>query len=377
MKRIVALCAVSVSVGLVASACGSDDSARKAPFAAAGADPGGSPGDQAGGSTAQGGRGGIGGTASAGAGAETGGAGGTLDAEPGAGAGGAVGGDAGEPSVGGASGGEANGGEGGGGSVSPIGNVVYATFGTKLVWLEPETGQLHEVGDMRSAQGDVTYAEVVLAYGDVPGEARIVTPRYEATANQPSPQLGKLDLCTGVVSELATLTLTVGTLTALEGLAMHPNGTWYVSTGTFPPGPTQYLTNKLGSLSLGTGAITSLAGTVDTLQNDMDSMVFVGTTLYGIDVATGTSQLELVTADLTTGLVSSIATPTYAGSTAVPLRLAYDATRSKAYAWRSSDRNLLEMSLANGTVTAVGETHPANVYPGEVVQGFVVAPACP
>jgi hypothetical protein len=35
------------------------------------------------------------------------------------------------------------------------------------------------------------------------------------------------------------------------------------------------------------------------------------------------------------------------------------------------------MSLVDGTVTAVGETHAANVYPGEVTQGFTSAPVCP
>lgn len=106
-------------------------------------------------------------------------------------------------------------------------------------------------------------------------------------------------------------------------------------------------------------------------------MAFVDDTLYGIDVNTPAAQLDLVTANLTTGAVSSVATPPSASSTAVPLRFAYDASRSTAYSWRQSDRNLLAMSLVNGTVTAIGETHPASVYPGEVTQGFTVAPVCP
>lgn len=35
------------------------------------------------------------------------------------------------------------------------------------------------------------------------------------------------------------------------------------------------------------------------------------------------------------------------------------------------------MSLANGTVTAIGETHASTIYPGEPVQGLMVAPVCP
>jgi hypothetical protein len=106
-------------------------------------------------------------------------------------------------------------------------------------------------------------------------------------------------------------------------------------------------------------------------------MVFVGSTLYGIDVATNNSNHELVTANLTTGAVTSVGIVNASGTTAVPLRIAYDDMRGLAYAWRESDRNLLTMSLVNGTVTAVGQTHAAGVYPGLVTQGFTVAPVCP
>jgi hypothetical protein len=304
--------------------------------------------------------------------------GGREDVELG-GAAGAAAGNAGEPAIGGAAGfgGEAGesgeGGAGGSGGEAPTGNVLFASFGTKLVWLEPETGKLHEVGNMRSAQGDVTYSEVLFAYGGVPGEAWIVTPRYDSTANLPPPELGKLDLCTGVVSELTALTRVSAAPKVVEGLARHPNGTWYAATGP----STQFISNKLGTLNVATRVVTDLAGTIDTIQNDMDSMVFVGTTLYGIDVATDNSRLDLVTANLTTGNVTIVASPTFTSGAAVPLRLAYDETRGRAYSWRTSDRNLLELSLVTGAATAIGETHASNVYPGETVQGLTVAPVCP
>lgn len=375
MNRVIGLCALGLAAAFLSQACGSDDGTKKVPRLT----PDGQGGDGAAGEPASGGKApSQGGVSGGGEPAGSGGAGGADTGEHSAGAGGVpVPSDAG---AGGASGsgfgGESFAGAGGsGGGIT--GNVVFATFGTKLVWLEPETAKLHEVGDMRSAQGNVTYAEVVLAYGNVPGEAWIVTPRYDATANQPPPELGKLNLCTGVVSELSTLTRVGTAPTALEGLAMHPNGTWYVSTGTNAAGPNQYLTNKLGTLNVTTRVITDLAGTITTLTDDLDSMAFVGDVLYGIDVNTTGSQLHLVTANLATGAVNHVATPTSTGATAVPLRLAYDDTRSTAYSWRQSDRNLLAMNLVNGTVTAIGETHPAVVYPGDTVQGFTVAPVCP
>lgn len=380
MNKVVVACAFCVSAALLAPACGSDDGTKANPNELP---PGGQGGQGSAGAPIQGGTAptasGSGGSAGSGlTPGGAGGAGGTKVTDVG-GAGGEVPtGSAGDPAFGGGglggSGGEtgASGSAGSGGD-GPTGNVVFASFGTKLVWLEPETGKLHEVGDMRSPQGDVTYSEVLLAYGGVPGEAWIITPRYDATANRPPPELGKLDLCTGVVSGLGALTRVSAAPKAVEGLAMHPNGTWYVATGT----SAQTLSNRLGTLNGATRSITDLAGTIDTLQDDIDSMVFVGNTLYGIDVATDSSRLELVTANLTTGAVAIVASPTFGGSTAVPLRLAYDETRSKAYSWRSSDRHLLEMSLTTGAVTAIGETHPVTVYPGETVQGLVSAPACP
>jgi hypothetical protein len=365
------------AVGLV-QACGSDDGAKKAPRTT---QPGGEGGDGSAGEQMMGGgapgSGAVAGSApvlgggvagemelgGAGAGGASGGAGSGSGGEGGSGA---EGGSGGEGGLGGAGGGE-----------GPTGNVVYATFGAKLVWLEPETAALHEVGDMRSAEGDATYSEVVFTYAKVPGEAWIVTPRYDATANQPPPALGKLDLCTGIVSDLVTVTRVGTAPKSLEGLALHPDGTMYVSTGAYPPGAKQYISDKLGTLDLTTRIVTDLPGKVDTVQDDMDSMVFVGTTLYGIDVATANARLDLVTANLTTGAVTQVATPLSASASAVPLRIAYDDTRGKAYAWRESDSNLLEMSLSDGTVTPLGQTHASNLYPGQVVQGFAVAPVCP
>lgn len=373
MKRALFGCALCVSAALVASACGSDDGSKSNPNKLPPSN-GGESGQGAAGEPNNTGNRPSGG--SAGSSTAPGGAGGTPEEVQGGAGGETPAGNAGEPGSGGAAG---EGGVGGAGSVGgaggegPTGNVLFASFGTKLVWIEPENGKLHEVGDMRTADGNTTYSEVVFAYGGVPGEAWVVTPRYQAATNSPPPQLGKLNLCTGVVSDLQTLTRASAAPKSVEGLALHPNGTWYISTGI----GAQYVTNKLGTVNVATRVITDLAGTVDTVQDDMDSMVFVGTTLYGIDVATGNSRLDLVTANLATGAVTVVASPTSASAAVVPLRIAYDDSRSKVYAWRPSDRNLLELSLTTGVATPLGETHASNVYPGEPSQGFTVAPICP
>jgi hypothetical protein len=58
----------------------------------------------------------------------------------------------------------------------------------------------------------------------------------------------------------------------------------------------------------------------------------------------------------------------------VPLRVAYDGSRDKAYTWRASDRNLLEINLATGAVTAIGETHAADTYAAQPCRAFFSAP---
>lgn len=366
MKGFVVLGAVGLTAVLLAPACGSDDSAKKVRERTA---QGGEGGDGAAGEPTSGG-------SPAGSSGDTGdsGSGGVPANAGGAEAGGVSSGGAPQGSAGEAAAGSAGEGGGGGGSGGVTGNVVYASFGTKLVWIEPETGKLHEVGDMRNTQGTATYTEVLFGYGGVPGQAQIITPRYAVTG---TPQLGKLDLCTGIISDLVTVTRTGNAPTVIESLARHPNGTWYVSTGAFPAGPQQSQSNRMGTIDVTTSVVTDLSGTINTLQDDIDSSAFVGTTLYAIDVATNTSQLELVTINLMTGVATSIATPSFGTGTATPLRMAYDESRGKAYAWRPSDRNLLELSLINGTVTPIGETHPADVYPGAVSQAMMVAPVCP
>jgi hypothetical protein len=64
---------------------------------------------------------------------------------------------------------------------------------------------------------------------------------------------------------------------------------------------------------------------------------------------------------------------------AVPFRIAYDASRDKTFAWRLSDRNLVEFNLTTGAATAIGETHPSTSHRNQSVRAFFSAPAarCP
>lgn len=81
---------------------------------------------------------------------------------------------------------------------------------------------------------------------------------------------------------------------------------------------------------------------------------------------------------LTTGAATPVAVASGAGNTA-PHRVVYDSGREKAYGWRFSDHQLLEVNLTTALGTAIGETHPLGTYANAALRGFMSAPAsaCP
>lgn len=263
-----------------------------------------------------------------------------------------------------------------GNDAGPARNVVYASFAGMLVRIDPDTAELTEVGLVRNAANtQQTYSELVLTWSGNGDSALMVTSYYQ------TPTLATLDLCTGLATLGPALSRPSTTNQVFEGLAIRTDGTVYVASGN-PGSVTSPISNRLGTLNLATGAVTDLsATTIDAYQDDCDMLFFRDGTLYGVDVATANNTLDLFSLSLTTGAATrSISpTPTYAGTSTVPLRIAYDESRGKAFSWRPSDRNLLAIDMTSGAATAIGQTHAASTYQiGAVDQpsrGFFVAPA--
>jgi hypothetical protein len=253
-------------------------------------------------------------------------------------------------------------------------NVIYASFGTTLVRIDPDTAALTEVGTLRNAaDAGQTYADTVMTWSGSGDSALMVTSYFVA------PTLATVDLCTGLVRLGPAFSRAASPNLVVEGLALHPNGTLYVTSGNpANPGNSPISTN-LGSVVRETGAITDIGVAVAGLQLDMDMLFVRGQTLYGVDVVTNNSRLGLFTFNLETGKDTQVVAPSYGGPTLVPLRVAYDASRDKAFAWRPSDRNLVAFDLVTGAATPIGETHAAGAYGGAPTRGFFVAPApaCP
>lgn len=253
----------------------------------------------------------------------------------------------------------------------PALNRLYASFGETLVRIDPDTLQLTEIGRLRNAANETeAYSLVAMAY-DPALEAVYLLTTYIA------PQLGTVDLCTGLVTLGPTLSRASSPNLVVEGLAVHPNGTVYVSSGN-PPNPQNApLSSHLGTLDLGSGFITDVGAAASTLQNDVDQLFFQGATLYGTDIVSDMNRLDLFTFDLGTGVSTRVVAPTYSPS--LPLRIAHDDSRGKTFAWRLADRNLLEIDLTDGEVTALGATHTSTSFGNAPSRGFFFAPepGCP
>jgi hypothetical protein len=246
---------------------------------------------------------------------------------------------------------------------------VYASFGTMLVRISPDSGELREVGRLRNAADEAqSYVDVVMSWTGTDNTAWLITSYYQ------TPTLARVDLCTGLVTLGPVLSRAASPNLTVEGLAVHPDGTVYMGSGN-PANPAlSPISTNLGTVNTTTGVITDLGTTtVTSAQNDIDGLFFRGEVLYGVDVATVNSRLDLYTFDLSTGAETDAASPSYGASTAVPLRIAHDDTRGKTFAWRPGDRNLVELDLATGAATALGETHAAATYDAAPSRGFTVA----
>jgi hypothetical protein len=253
----------------------------------------------------------------------------------------------------------------------PALNVVYASFNGTLVRIDPDTAELTEIGVLRNAANESqTYSDVVMTWSRSGDTALMITSYYQ------TPTLATADLCTGLVTVGAAVMRASPTNIIAEGLAVHSNGTVYIGGGN-PANPvTSPISNYVGTVVLGTGAVTDLGTAVNTFQDDIDMLFFDDNdALHSVDVATTNSLLEIHSINLTTGASTLVNDVAATSSAATVLRLAYDDSRDKVFGWRQSDRNLVEINVGTGATTPLGETHASSLYGNQPSRGFFIAPA--
>ncbi|MCA9601638.1 MAG: hypothetical protein KC417_06430 [Myxococcales bacterium] len=248
---------------------------------------------------------------------------------------------------------------------------LFAHFDGSLYSVNATTGALTEIG----ATGQ-TY--IVLEWDDEAGVMRVIADPYSDNGGPATPKLGTIDLCSGTVTKGTALVEDTTDVRRAEGLAKDPeSGTWWITYGTVGnTTPTQYISNRIGTVNIETGAVTYKAA-VDTLQDDGDILEFEGSTLFALDIATVNNQGNLYEVNQTTGAQT-------VGASTGPsvLRIAYHPVEQVMYAATGTpsyqNRGIGTLNTTTGVVTPIGSyisnaEHPSQQFTS---LAFARAPDC-
>jgi hypothetical protein len=248
-------------------------------------------------------------------------------------------------------------------------NALFAHINGILVRVNPETGALTEVGP--TGQG-----YIVLTWDHVAKVVRVISDPYSPVGGAAAPRLGVMNLCTGVITGATPLTVGTTAVRRAEGLAQHPDtGAFWITYGVTGTGaPQQYLTEANGTVDIATGAVT-FVGNHQTLQDDGDLLLFLGSTLQLLDIAVGSNAGSLYTVNQTTGAVTVRAN---VGPTVV--RVAQDPTRNLLFGMvgggstSSLSRGLVIVNPDTGANTPVGPRLPDATYQGQAFTSLISVP---
>lgn len=191
-----------------------------------------------------------------------------------------------------------------------------------------------------------------------------------------APRIGSIDLCTGAVDAGVRLRKADGgTLVHVESIAQAPDGGFYVSVDYDNSAST--VSERVGILDLATGLVTPLPGTVNTIEDDVDGLFFIGETLYAFDIAdpANMSQFLIVNRDAGTTTVVRSVSDNYR-------RFAYEPARGVVYAWQHFTNELATVDLATGALTTIDGGFPVGGFDAgsaAYMDGFDWAPRpiCP
>lgn len=262
---------------------------------------------------------------------------------------------AGGASGGGADAGGGGGRDGGGGGVDAAVSfgddyTLYGVIADTFVELDPETGALREVGP----------TEPDARFGWDPAARKLRLIRSPGDA----PSLGTMDPCTGVISVGPAIRRDGVHVPRAEALAWRDDAqTMYVGIENA----------TLATLDPELGTATAV-GNVDTLQDDIDAMIFAGPTLYALDLdVPDVSELSRIDPGTATATRIADVAPTLR-------RIAYDPQRALLYSFDVTSRELVTIDPANGRSTPVGPaSYAAGAYGTRTMTGFVATPRaiCP
>ena len=248
---------------------------------------------------------------------------------------------------------------------------LYGTIGSYLVEVDPDTGDASEVAMLSGPIDSVG----PLAFDPNTG---ILYTIARAGGNH-KPRLAKIDRCTGEVTVIGQITLPGSIVYFAEGLAIHSDGTIYVSmsiNGDFNPG-SDYYSETLATVDPDTAVATQLATITGTVQKEADGLEFVGETLYATDDP-GSGPTNIYTLNIGTGVA------TYKGTLSNPR---FNNVNDMAYNFTSGLFGFDPGAYTNGhprylctistpgtaTATAIGITHTAAEFGSELMRGLAWA----
>ena len=187
------------------------------------------------------------------------------------------------------------------GASTSNGNVLYGIIGTYLVTIDENTG---DAIDVATLSGDTTGLMQDIAFdwqnGVLYGLAR-------TSSTDRTPLLTTIDVCTGEVSIVGTITLTDETVYLAEGLAIDDQGTMYVSMSINGEPPSDYYSETLVTVNPADAVATlvgTISGTSSTVEDEADALECVDGTLYAVDDP-GSGPSEVFTINTSTAVATS------------------------------------------------------------------------
>ncbi len=186
---------------------------------------------------------------------------------------------------------------------------------------------------------------------------------YGVAVSTKRPKLITIDVETGEVTAIGTISLPQFYPTRVEGLAFDTSdGTLYAAGGR-----SAFASDRLLKIDTTTAQATEVARIRGTLQNEVDAMAFVGDELWATDSVAGSTVLYQI--DLETGKASAISEPFTQKLTDMTL----DPTTHHLLGTLDSKRTLVTMSLGGSRITETGPTHGETDFGGTPLTALTFA----
>jgi|GEM_PF-4977858 len=247
------------------------------------------------------------------------------------------------------------------GSLRAQSHTLYSVIGDTLVTLDLQTGDASSIGFIGGNWGEIGDLAYHPPTDQLVGIAGSVTNPFLLSFNRSTgfaTSLGAIDLVSPSLNVRLCEGLAYDDITGEMYVAVHENtssGNWWYS-------------RRLGTLDISNGEITQVATVVNTLQDDIDGMVFRNGTLLAFD---GNASFRgFYSVNPSTGvstLINSI-------SHRVPDMAVHPVT-NQLYACSNGVRELIEINPTNAQVNVLGNTHSTTEYNGGRILGVAFAPS--